>query len=81
MILNHKRVRQILHGITIAAFTVSVLFQLKNLYVYGGKPPKQIDDDGDDDVIEDDNHHSGYETKRRHSDGYTGELNGRKNHE
>lgn len=47
MTLNHKRIGQILHGITIIAFTISVLFQLKNLYVYGGKPPKQIDDENE----------------------------------
>ena len=49
MIVNHKRIRQILHGIAIIAFTVSVLFKLKDLYIYGGKPPKQIDDDNDND--------------------------------
>ena len=52
MTLNHNRIRQTLHAITILAFSVSVLFQLKNLYVYGGKPPKTIDDDNDDNELE-----------------------------
>jgi len=49
MTLNHNKIRQILHILTIIIFSISVLFQLKNLYVYGGKPPKAVSDDGESD--------------------------------
>lgn len=58
MQLNHDRIRQILHIITIIAFGISVIFQLRNLYLYGGKPPKLLDvddnqDDNQDDIPDD----------------------------
>ena len=54
MQLNHDRIRQILHIITLIAFGISVIFQLRNLYLYGGKPPKllDVDDNQDDDDVE-----------------------------
>ena len=48
MQINHNRVRQVLHAVTIVGFSIAVIIQLRNLYLYGGKPSKTLD--GEDDV-------------------------------
>jgi hypothetical protein len=48
MTLNHKRIRQVLHAITMIVFVISVIYKVKDLYLYGGKPPEQSDE-GDTD--------------------------------
>lgn len=52
MTLNHNRIRQVLHVITVIAFSISIFFQLRNLYIYGGKPSKQLENDDIEDDTE-----------------------------
>lgn len=49
MKINLNKVKQVLHVLTIIGFTISVFFQLKKLYLYGGSISTNINDDNDDD--------------------------------
>jgi len=54
MKINLNKVKQVLHVLTIIGFIISVFFQLKKLYLYGGSLSANIDDDDDDDDNDDD---------------------------
>ncbi len=51
--MSHTKIRQVLHVITITGFIISLFFQLRNLYLYGGKPSQSkitSDEDNVNDV-------------------------------
>ncbi len=54
MKINHKIIRTVLSSIGIALFIVSIVFKLKDIFLYGGSKPVVVDDGSEIEALDDD---------------------------